>query len=230
MNDQSLALLLSPLFDRRGERLSCFLHLPHLEDLARSGLSVETIDAQKIRSVPPWAIDELLGFRTSRKITSALLFPFLNPAGGYMNFVRMRIYPALETKRGTVRYLQPRRGSGGASSRLYFVRAVLDAVLYGDEPLVVAEGEKKAAALGQLGMPAVGISGVENWHVTNSTRLLPDFDYITTLHGRVVDVIPDADVATNPAVARAVTRFISALQARGARPRVVVLPREVSAA
>ena len=60
-----------------------------------------------------------------------------------------------------MKYLQ-RRASG---VRLYFPLATLDAVLHSAEPLYLVEGEKKALAVAQDGRPAIGISGIEGWHL-----------------------------------------------------------------
>jgi hypothetical protein len=57
---EHLDFLLSVLYDRRpGERH--YLHPPHADDLAASGISDATIARQKIRDVPPHMIDLLLG-------------------------------------------------------------------------------------------------------------------------------------------------------------------------
>lgn len=142
-----------------------------------------------------------------------------------MNHARVKIFPALTDRQGhTVKYLQPR----GSAPRLYFVTATMRQVLEDASPIWVVEGEKKAAAVAQLGLPAVGIAGVEGWHVKGSHELLADFDAIP-LEGRVVELVPDGDYQTNVAVARAIWHFSEALRARGARPRVVVLPSRLEA-
>lgn len=191
----------------------------HLEDLRASGLTDETIHAQSIRSVPPAMIAPLLGFDLDG-VQSALLFPFPAPTGGFMDHVRLKIFPALKDKDGhRTRYLQPR----GVPPHVYFVAGCLRAVLHQDEPLWIVEGEKKALCVAQLGYPAIGICGVDGWHTKGSRELLPDFNDIG-LHDRVVEVLPDGDYDTNPAVARAIRRLADALRARGARPRLVRLP------
>jgi len=195
-------------------------HLAELRD--KSGLATEMIHAQLIRSVPPAMIPRLLGFDVPG-IRSALLFPFRSPVGGFMDHVRVKVFPPLTDHEGhTVKYLQPR----GSSPRLYFVATVLHRVTEGVEPLWAVEGEKKAMAVAQLGLPAVGFCGVEGWHVRGSRDLLPDFDAIP-LDGRIVEVVPDGDFQDNPQVRRAVRAFGRALAARGARPRAVILPREL---
>jgi len=194
----------------------------HLGDLRKSGLGDETIVANFLRSVPPAMIGRLLGFDLVR-VHSALLFPFRSPAGGFMDHVRMKVFPTLEDTEGhSIKYLQPKR----SRPRLYFAVSCLREVLEGREPLWIVEGEKKALAVTQLGLPAVGICGVEGWHRAGEGRLLPDFDAIR-LAGRTVEVVPDGDYQTNPDVKRAIQRFGYALDERGARPRVVLLPSEL---
>jgi hypothetical protein len=107
------------------------------------------------------------------------------------------------------------------------VAACLREALEGEAPPWLVEGEKKALAVAQLGLPAVGFCGVEGWHVAGARRLLPDFDAIR-LRDRIVELLPDGDYQTNPDVKRAVQRFGSALTLRGAQARVVLLPSELA--
>jgi len=209
-----LQLLLSPVYDGA-------LAPEHLADLRKSTLTDDMIRGQYIRSVPPAMIRPLLGF-DNPEIRSALVFPFRSPHGGFMNHVRVKIFPSLTDEDGHgIKYLQPKR----SGVRLYFVHRCLDRVLHSDEPLWITEGEKKACCLAQLGYAAIGITGVENWHVKGTCVLLPDFDEIP-LVGRVIELLPDTDFQTNPDVERAIRSFAFALAARGARPGVRLLPLE----
>jgi hypothetical protein len=209
-----LDLLLSALYDR-------LLHPDHRADLRKSGLTDETIAAQKIRTIPPHMIDPLLGFETP-KVVSAYLIPFPDPRGGWMDHVRMKIFPTLTTREGAIKYLQPKR----SGVRIYFPLATLDAVLHSSAPLYVCEGEKKALAVAQLGCPVIGICGVEGWHLAGSRALHPDLDDVG-LEGRLVDLLPDGDWKTNPDVNRAVMRLAEAFERRRATARLVVLPEPV---
>ena len=178
----------------------------HRADLRKSGLTDETIAANLLRSVPPSMIPRLLGFDLSA-VRSALLFPFRAPDGGFMDHVRLKVFPTLTDASGhTVKYLQPK----GSRPRVYFISTCLMDVIEGDRPLWVVEGEKKALAVSQLGLPAVGIAGVEGWHQKGSRALVEDFSAMR-LRDRIVEVVPDADVDTNPAVRRAMERFGEAL-------------------
>jgi hypothetical protein len=203
--------------------LSClyddFLAPEHLADLRKSGITDETIRLQKIRSVAPHMIDQLLGFRTTPGITSSYVIPFADPTGGWMPHIRLKVFPALTTKKkGTIKYLGPRR----SGPRLFFPVATLAAVIGSDAPVWCAEGAKKALALAQLGLPVVGFEGIEGWHQRGSSALLADFAHLR-LQGRTVELVVDGDVHTNPNVARGARRFADALRAAGALPRLVRL-------
>lgn len=209
---RTLEFLLSNVYDRSE------LHHEHLADLRKSGLSAETIAMHKLRSVPPSMIDQLLGF-AAPKVQSAYIIPFADPHGGWMDHVRMKVFPAITTEKGTIKYLQPRR----SGVRIYFPFASLDQALHSDGALYIVEGEKKTLAVAQLGVAAVGIAGVDAWHIAGSRDLHPDFDDVG-LRGRIVNVIPDGDVKTKPAVASAVRRLGAALAARGATAKLMHVP------
>jgi len=191
----------------------------HRADLDRSGITDATIGAHFIRSVPPTMIDPLLGFDVP-DIHTALLFPFRSAAGGFMDHVFLKRFPPGRDRYGhTVKYLTRK----GATPRLYFTQPHRAAVCESNAPLWLVEGLKQSLAVAQLGLPTVGFCGVEGWHIKGSTDLLPDFDTIP-LEGRIVELLPDGDFSTNPNVERGVRRLGQALIARGARPRVVMLP------
>ena len=213
-----LDLLLSPVYDENR------LHHPlHRADLRKSGLTDDTIATQKFTDVPPAMLTVLLRFNPV-KVGSAYLIPFADPRGGWMPHIRMKVFPAFKGARGqTVKYLQP----PSSGIRLYFPVATLPAVLQSGEPLWVIEGEKKSLAVAQLGLPAIGICGIEGWHSAGTRALLEDFDHINLR--RTVKIVPDADVRSNPAVAGATNRFAEALERRGARAQIVMLPAEVPA-
>jgi hypothetical protein len=189
-------------------------------DLDRSGITEASRNAQGIRSVPLCDFHRLLGFRVPAAVQSLMLIPYPDPDGGYFDAFQVKLFPALEDRDGhKTKYLQPR----GSAPRLYFVRRVLPLVMDPRAPLYLVEGAKKAITAGQLGLAAVGFNGIQGWHVRGSRDLLPDFDRIP-LEGRVVELVPDGDAATNPDVARGAAAFGQALSERGAEVRLVVLP------
>ncbi len=209
-----LELLLSDLYRDNS------LAPDHLADLRRSGLTDETIRLHRIRSVPPSMIGPLLRFDIPA-IRSAMLIPFPAPAGGFMDHVRLKIFPPLTSKDGqTVKYLQPR----GSGVRLFFPLPTLPE-LGSHKPLWLVEGEKKALTVTQLGLPAVGFCGIEGWHLAGPQELIDDFDH-ARLMNRLVELVPDGDWRTNHNVARGTRRLAAALEARGASVRLVILPDE----
>jgi hypothetical protein len=213
--NRALALLLSALYDGA-------LAPEHRADLEHSNLTAETIQAHFIRAVPPAMLTSLLGFDVP-DLRSALLFPFRAPAGGFMDHVFLKRFPAGRDRQGcSVKYLTRR----GAPPRLYFTQAYLATQHESERPLWLVEGLKQSLAVAQRGLPTVGFMGIEGWHAAGTTELCPDFAAIP-LRGRLVELLPDADWQTNAAVDRGVRRFGAALLARGASARLVVLPTEI---
>ncbi len=213
----ALALLLSRYYDGA-------LEPEHTADLANSGLTEATIQAHYIRSVPPAMMGRLLGFDVP-VVRSAYILPFADPGGGWLDHIRLKVFPAFTDRRGsTVKYLGPR----GCGPRLYFPIPTMETALRGSAPLYLVEGCKKALAVAQLGLSAVGFEGIEAWHRRESSELLPDFDHLN-LPGRLVKLVPDGDWRTNPHVRRGAERLAEALEARGVRARLVVLPEEIAA-
>jgi Domain of unknown function (DUF3854) len=224
-----LAFLLSSLYDTNA------LTPEHLADLRKSSLTDETIRTQKIRTVPPALIDALLGFRAPN-IRSAYVIPFPDPRGGWFDHIKMRVFSAEgsgDVRGGHVEQHRKRwRYNNGARKYLvrraaypwlFFPIATMADALEGAEALYLVEGEKKSLAVAQLGLPAVGIESAWGWHEKESRDLLPDFDTIT-LRDRIVELIPDSDVETNPQIMRSIRHLALALEGRGAHPRLVVLP------
>ena len=119
----------------------------HRADLERSGITEATRQAHYIRSVPQSMRRALLGFDLPG-IESALLFPHRAPTRGFMDCVRMKIFPTLLDRTGhKIKYLGPKQ----ASPRLYFHVPSLPRVLSREGPLWLVEGYKQTLAIGQLG-------------------------------------------------------------------------------
>ena len=87
----------------------------HRADLRKSGLTDETIAAQYLRSVPPAMIGRLLRFDLSA-IRSALLFPFRSAAGGFMDHVRVKVFPPRKDAAGHATSICSRRAHPRAST------------------------------------------------------------------------------------------------------------------
>jgi len=126
---------------------------------------------------------------------------------------------------GARKYLVRRQ----STPRLYFPIPTMQQALQGTEPLWLIEGMKKSLSVMQLGLPAIGMESAWSWHVKDSRALLSDFSFIR-MKDRIVEIVPDSDVGTNPMIARSMRQLADALRAAGARPRLVRLPREVKGA
>lgn len=94
-----------------------------------------------------------------------------------------------------------------------------------DRPLIITEGEFKAAKACKEGFPTLGIGGVYNWKALKlGVSWLPSLDAITWLR-RNVYLCFDSDLKSNEMVMAALHDIAEALHQRGAFAHVVVLPQ-----
>ncbi|HHW02508.1 MAG TPA: DUF3854 domain-containing protein [Thermoanaerobacterales bacterium] len=148
----------------------------HLQNLRDSGLSDETIARMGIRSLSIEEVEKLTGWKNA----VGYLIPYFDRHGKPLTdkgleedaepipFVRVRLFPPITTPDGdTVRYVQPKY----AGTHLYVLPEVWS-VANTLEPIVITEGEKKAAKSVQEGIPTIGLGGVDNWK-RQQYRLLP---------------------------------------------------------
>jgi hypothetical protein len=92
-------------------------------------------------------------------------------------------------------------------------------------PIVITEGELKAACCCSLGVPTIGLGGVNNWRSSTMDReqLLPELEEFTW-QGRAVIILFDSDIERNPAVAAAASMLSSVLTMRGSIVKVTHPP------
>ena len=94
-----------------------------------------------------------------------------------------------------------------------------------DQPLVITEGELKAAKACKEGFPTLGLGGVYNWRSAKlGLEWLPSLDLIMWVK-RHVYVCFDSDYRDNPMVCAALATFAAELQRRGAFTYLVSLPQ-----
>ncbi len=183
---------------------------------------------------------ELVG-RTDNEDYAGIVFPVRFPGQSNIreNFVR-RDHPSIENGKQKQKYLGP----PGRSNKLLFtpgesVEALTDTTVL----IVLVEGLKKLCAAYRLSryesehprFLSIAISGVYGYRGTigkttdptgarvDQKGVLPDFDHIKWA-GRMVVIIYDSDVATNPKVKTARRDLVAELRTRGARVAVVDLP------
>jgi len=93
-----------------------------------------------------------------------------------------------------------------------------------EEPLVITEGELKAAKAAKEGFPCIGLGGVWSWRQSSDgIMFLPDLEKIVWPK-RHVFLVFDSDYRTNHHVCAALKELAQALAMRGAIPWITSLP------
>jgi hypothetical protein len=126
-------------------------------------------------------------------------------------------------KRGGQKYSQPQN----TGSRVYRPE-VPNAPTPDDKlPIVIVEGEKKAISVAERlapNMEVIGIGGIWNWiDKKGSNKILKAIEDMG-LYDRKVYILFDSDTGFKPECRKAEHSLASELKARGAFPRIVVLP------
>jgi hypothetical protein len=208
----------------------------HRADLHGSGLSDEQIARCGFYSLAdPYKVAEVLGGWMSSKTTASLgpclCIPFFGPGGEPLDYVRVKPNNPRKKDGKTVKYESP----VGKPNQAYFppaTRAVLADPLI---PLLITEGEKKAAKADQEGFPCIGLVGVYGWvekrnvdldgKKSGPLKLIPTLAAVEWAKRRVILGF-DSDIVEKPEVRLAEWQFAEVLQAVGADVRVVRLPAE----
>ncbi|MGO9092509.1 MAG: DUF3854 domain-containing protein [bacterium] len=187
-----------------------------------SGLSDETIREAELYPVPPHDFNKIFGSFLSKKIESALAFPY----PGCDGFTRYRLFPPVQTKNGEIKYFQ----ATGTRNFLYVPPGVEKFFEDVSISVYITEGEKKALKATQSGLWCVAIGGLWNWgDGSEEKRLIPDFDKIN-LKGRTVYLVPDNDWLSTDRhgekknLREAVIELGYRLIDRGARVFIIYLP------
>ena len=150
--------------------------------------------------------------------------PLVDPVTGA--FWRLRFLgapPGFAGKtEGGPRYVQPAK----SLPHVYYPKNVewgplLDNV---DEPIIITEGELKAACACKHGCPTIGLGGVHNWRaLSKGIDWCADLKHVKW-QGRFTYICFDSDYQTNPLVCGALREFADELERRGAATRLVTLP------
>ena len=170
----------------------------------------------------------------------ALVIPYFIPVGEGLGaatfrrepdelpFCRVRYLGDLEPRRSIIKRKPQRYGQPKESGvRAYFPRvSTIDwpAVIADVEvPIVITEGEKKAAKACFEGVPTIGLGGVYNF--LSDGGLLPELAAIN-MDGRSVYICYDSDAASNPDIQAAEGRLATELSLhRGADVFLARLPK-----
>lgn len=194
----------------------------HREDLTRSGLTEATIAALRFEAVRPADIPVAAA-------ESAYSIPYFNLDGTANCFARLRLIPAVTDRNGRgMKYYQ----APDTSPHLYLPPLVDWRSIATNAALsvVITEGEKKAAAACQAGLPTAGIGGVWCWTSTlddGRPLTLPMLDEFLFTN-RLVEICPDSDAwrpdQKGQTILAGFFALAKTLQSRGATVRFVVLP------
>ena len=206
------------------------LHPDHLADLRRSGLSDDQIRRCGFRSeADPKVITKLLNWTKPGKLGTCLVIPFVGPDGSPTTYARLKPGSPRSAGGKPVKYESP----AGTANRAYFPPGTRAVLADPTVPLVITEGEKKAAKADQDGFPCVGLVGVYGFQkkrkkapdgtADGPRELIPDLAAVAWI-GRSVTIAYDSDAADNPQVRTAEGHLAEVLTAAGATVRVVRLP------
>ena len=127
------------------------------------------------------------------------------------------------TEKKPVRYVQ----EPNTAPVVYFPRNFdwKDFVKDVDAPLIITEGELKAAKACKENFPTIGLGGVYNWRSRKlGINWLPSLNAISWLR-RNIYICFDSDYRTNPNVCLALHDFAEELVKLGAFPHIVSLPQ-----
>lgn len=198
------------------------------DDLARSGLSADDAAACSWNVTDDAKTDVHHGIRAG---TQGLVIPYYDLDGAPMlgrdglPFMRLKVFGDPEPAKGFVKankgakYIQ----GPGTGVHAYFPpfvpwREVIDA----RKPIVITEGEKKAAALCTYGIPCIGLGGVYNFVEDNS--FLPELQEFPWPELRAY-LCFDSDAMQNEHIKEAERRLLRELSTlRGADVRLIRIP------
>lgn len=162
-------------------------YLAHL-DLAAGWLDGRGIDLEHARRNGLGVVVEPL--RGHESYRGRLSIPYLTPSGTMaLNFRCIQDHNCKEIE-GHKKYLKP----AGTKQHLYGVMYYDDA----DNFIALTEGEIDALTLQQIGIPALGVPGAENWK-PHWTSILQDFS--------TVYVFSDGDEAGQKFAKRVMTEY-----------------------
>lgn len=189
-----------------------------LEDAEKMGWRWETAEQTKQADESYWYLP-------------SLVIPYIDPWTGEPMRARPK-WPTLERRRALrepvpkpekfAKYLSPK----GAGVCAFFTPLVKWPDILSDSkiPLVLTEGEIKAAATTLADIPTIGLGGVNSYKAMKiGESFLPELERINWVR-REIFVVYDSDALENPNVAKALWDLAEELMLRGALPRTAILP------
>ena len=201
-----------------------------MDKLASSGLTSD--DAVALGIQPPLEASETAAIDPSFFPVPSLRIDYFDPRNPlkalsarpkWPPFFRIRYLKEVKQKDGKVqKYSQPPKTGVCA----YFPRIVDWASIMDDTdlPIIITEGELKAAKACKEGFAAIGLGGVNSFKNSGIFMgFLRELEAVNWVR-RKVYIVFDSDIATKPMVAMAMNELSRELEARGALPMSCLLP------
>ena len=171
------------------------------------------------------AVQPMLGLPIAK---AGFLIPYHDFKGAKTKFWRFRFLEttnngfSAHTDKKDVRYLQPKK----STNEIYIPPIINWAEVIEDitKPIVITEGELKAACACAVGVPTLGLGGV--WCFRSAAAhlpMLPQFSQVSW-KGRLVYICYDSDASSNHMVITAENALARELLNLGAVPLIVRLP------
>ena len=204
----------------------------HLAELRSSGLSDEQVRRCNFRSESDPAVwSKYLKWPLPPKNGGPVLcIPFYTADGKCMEYVRVKPDKPREQKKGKlIKYESPIE----EANRAYFPPATRGVLADPTKPILVTEGEKKAAKADQEGFPCVGLVGVYGWNKPRSNDKVSKGDGSWELIADLADVpwkdrsvviAFDSDITGKPEVQWAERKLAETLARADAKVFFVRIP------
>lgn len=195
------------------------------DKLATSGLNKNDAKRLHVRFLKPTQTARLTEQRFE---VGAMQLPYFEPDGRQNHFWRLRLLesPAASFRKKTPRYTQP----PDTQPRVYLPPLLdknltwSDVAADGEQPIIVTEGELKAACATKYALPTIGLGGVWSWRTKKrGMAFLPDLEAFVW-EGRDVYLVFDSDLSTNTQVRAALHALSRELADRGASVFIAYLP------
>ena len=191
-----------------------------------------TLQDAKVLQIKPFTAKQVaIHFKTLPVFRAGFQLPYFGISGKRTKFYRFRYleytdstgFGAVATQNvKELRYGQPK----DSLNELYFPPFIDWKDLAADpaRPLLVGEGEVKAACGTKHGLPTIGLGGV--WCFKSNRERLPLLEQFKQIiwKERDVYICYDSDASTNPQVAKATNALARELVQLGARPYITHLP------
>jgi hypothetical protein len=200
-----------------------------LTKIAASGLDAAAADQLGVRPLTRAEAQRELGV-AAYEFPAAMLIPYLDAERHSTDFFRVRglgtVKSAFGEKREPPKYRQRAKSLNRAYLAPTLTRPWSEIRGNPEEPVIITEGELKAAKACAEGFTTIGLGGVDAWSAKGrGFALLPDLD-AWEWGNREVRILYDADITEKAEVQSAQDRLARALTERGATVFLAFLPAD----